>query len=185
MDSDYFKKERDFYLTELQDQIVPFWLKYARDEEDGGYYSCLRRDGTVFDHDKSTWALGRIAWSYAYLYNEFRQDPAWLDMALHGVEFMQEHAFDEAGHMYGALTREGKPLGPGTNAYHDLFAAQALAECFKATGDTQMLKQAKHLVFATTEHRIRVKSEAEMDDVTPKIILERALEKVPVPKLKL
>ena len=43
----------------------------------------------------------------------------------------------------------------------------------------------KHLVHSTTEHRIRVKPEAEMDDVTPKIILERALERVPVPKLEI
>ncbi|MFC2004717.1 AAA family ATPase [Chloroflexota bacterium] len=43
----------------------------------------------------------------------------------------------------------------------------------------------KHLVHLTTEHRIMVKPEAEMDNVTPRIILERALEQVPVPKLKI
>ncbi len=43
----------------------------------------------------------------------------------------------------------------------------------------------KHLVYPTVEHRIRVKPEAEMDDVTTKIILERALERVPVPKLEI
>jgi MoxR-like ATPase len=43
----------------------------------------------------------------------------------------------------------------------------------------------KHLAHSTTEHRIRVKPEAEMDDVTPRIILERALERVPVPKLEI
>ena len=43
----------------------------------------------------------------------------------------------------------------------------------------------KHLVQPTVRHRIRVKPEAEMDDVTPKIILERALERVPVPKLEI
>ena len=42
----------------------------------------------------------------------------------------------------------------------------------------------KHLIHPTTEHRIRVKPEAEMDDVTPAIILGRALERTPVPKLK-
>ena len=41
----------------------------------------------------------------------------------------------------------------------------------------------KHLLHPTMEHRIRVKPEAEMDDVTPRIILDRALETVPVPKL--
>jgi len=43
----------------------------------------------------------------------------------------------------------------------------------------------KHLLYATTEHRIKVKPEAEMDDITPKMILERAVEQVPVPKLEL
>jgi len=43
----------------------------------------------------------------------------------------------------------------------------------------------KHLVFPAIEHRIRVKPEAEMDDITPGIVLERSLEKVPVPKLKI
>ena len=43
----------------------------------------------------------------------------------------------------------------------------------------------KHLAFHAIEHRIRVKPEAEMDDITPRIILERTLEKVPVPKLKI
>ena len=42
----------------------------------------------------------------------------------------------------------------------------------------------KHLAHAAVEHRIRVKPEAEIDDITPRIILERALERVPVPKLK-
>ena len=43
----------------------------------------------------------------------------------------------------------------------------------------------KHLALHAIEHRIRVKPEAEMDDITPKIIVERTLEKVPVPKLKI
>ena len=43
----------------------------------------------------------------------------------------------------------------------------------------------KHLAFPAIEHRIKVTTEAEMDDVTPSIILERALEGVPVPKLKI
>ena len=43
----------------------------------------------------------------------------------------------------------------------------------------------KHLANPAVEHRVRVKAEADMDDVTPKIILERALERVPVPKLEI
>ena len=43
----------------------------------------------------------------------------------------------------------------------------------------------KHLALHAIEHRIRVKPEAEMDDITPRMIVERTLEKVPVPKLKI
>ncbi len=41
----------------------------------------------------------------------------------------------------------------------------------------------KHLAGIAIEHRIVVKPEAEMDEVTPGIILKRALEQIPVPKL--
>jgi MoxR-like ATPase len=41
----------------------------------------------------------------------------------------------------------------------------------------------KALAFNAMEHRIRVKPEAEMDDITPHVIIERALNKIPVPKL--
>jgi MoxR-like ATPase len=40
----------------------------------------------------------------------------------------------------------------------------------------------KHLAPLAVEHRIRIKPETEMDDITPRIILEKALESVPVPK---
>ena len=43
----------------------------------------------------------------------------------------------------------------------------------------------KHLTLYAIEHRISVKPEAEMDDITPRMIVERTLEKVPVPKLKI
>jgi MoxR-like ATPase len=43
----------------------------------------------------------------------------------------------------------------------------------------------KSLVFKTIEHRIRVKAESEMDEITPKIVIERALEKIVPPKLTL
>ena len=43
----------------------------------------------------------------------------------------------------------------------------------------------KHLVYPAVEHRIKVRPEAEMDNVTPGAIIERALERVPVPKLEL
>jgi MoxR-like ATPase len=41
----------------------------------------------------------------------------------------------------------------------------------------------KRLVYPALEHRIKVKPEAEIDDVTPRMLLDRTLEKIPVPKM--
>ena len=41
----------------------------------------------------------------------------------------------------------------------------------------------KRLIYPALEHRIKVKPEAEMDDVTPRMLLDRTLEKIPVPKI--
>ncbi len=106
MDKDYFCQERDFYQDQLLNNILPFWLKYGRDDQCGGYHTCLNRDGSVFDYDKiCTWGQGRIIWTFAYLYNEFRQEPKWLDMAMHGVDFMLKFGFYESGRVYYSLSR--------------------------------------------------------------------------------
>jgi MoxR-like ATPase len=43
----------------------------------------------------------------------------------------------------------------------------------------------KSLAFHAIEHRIRVKPEAEMDDITPYMVIQRVLDKTPVPKLSI
>jgi MoxR-like ATPase len=43
----------------------------------------------------------------------------------------------------------------------------------------------KSLAFMAIEHRIRVKPESEMDNITPHIVIERTLEKIAAPKMDL
>jgi MoxR-like ATPase len=63
----------------------------------------------------------------------------------------------------------------------------ALLKCARALAlfegrDYVIPDDVKRLAFPAVEHRLRVKPEAEMDDITPHIIMERILEKTPVPK---
>ncbi len=74
--------------------------------------------------------------------------------------------------------------GPSTRAGIALFKCARVLALLDGR-DFVIPDDIKHLVFPAIEHRIRVKPEAEMDDITPGTILERSLEKVPVPKLKL
>ncbi len=66
----------------------------------------------------------------------------------------------------------------------------ALYKCSRALAlldgrDFVIPDDVKHLIIPAAEHRIKVKPEAEMDDVTPRVILERVLEQVAPPKLEI
>ena len=66
------------YKSELLDKVVPFWLEKSQDKEFGGYFTCLNRDGSVFDTDKFIWLQGREGWMFATLYNKVEKRPEWL-----------------------------------------------------------------------------------------------------------
>ena len=52
-----FKKLAQQYKSELLDKVLPFWLENSQDKEFGGYFTCLDREGKVFDTDKFIWLL--------------------------------------------------------------------------------------------------------------------------------
>ena len=54
-----FKKLATQYKDELMNHILPFWLECSQDYEYGGYFTCLDRQGNVFDTDKFIWLQGR------------------------------------------------------------------------------------------------------------------------------
>ena len=44
-----FNKLAEQYKTELMENVLPFWLQHSQDKEFGGYFTCLKRNGEVFD----------------------------------------------------------------------------------------------------------------------------------------
>jgi N-acylglucosamine 2-epimerase len=97
------------YKSELFENVIPFWQKHSKDEEYGGYYTCLDRTGNVFDTDKFVWLQGREVWMFSSLYNQVEKRPDWLEMARHGASFLQKYGRDDQGNWYFSLTRMGNP----------------------------------------------------------------------------
>jgi N-acylglucosamine 2-epimerase len=122
------------YRDELLDSVVPFWMNHSRDHEFGGYFTCLNRRGEVYDTDKFMWLQGREVWLFSMLYNRVEKKQEWLDMALHGADFMEKHGMDSKGNWYFSLTRNGQPLTQPYNIFSDCFAAMAFSELFIASG---------------------------------------------------
>jgi len=132
-----FKILSEQYKNELLNKVVPFWENNSLDKEFGGYFTCLKRDGEVFDTDKFIWLQARQVWMFAKLYNEVEQKPEWLQIALDGAEFLQKYGHDGNLNWYFSLTREGQPLVQPYNIFSDCFATMAFGQLSKATGNDE------------------------------------------------
>lgn len=116
------------YKAELTHSVLPFWLNHSKDEKGGGYFTCLNREGKVFDTDKFMWLQGREAWTFSMLYNRLEKNEAWLNMATHGIDFLKKYGRDQAGDWYFSLTQKGKPLVQAYNIFSDCFASMAFGQ---------------------------------------------------------
>ena len=129
-----FKTLAEQYKSELLDKVVPFWLDKSQDHEFGGYFTCLDRDGSVYDTDKFIWLQGREVWMFAKLYNEVEHKQEWLDCAVQGAEFLKKYGHDGQLNWYFALDREGQPLVEPYNIFSYTFAVIAFGQLAIATG---------------------------------------------------
>lgn len=137
------KQYEELYKKELLGKVIPFWMDHSGDEKYGGYFTCLDRDGRVYDTDKFVWLQGRQVWTFSMLYNNVENKQEWLDFALKGAEFLIKNGRDEEGNWYFSLNREGKPLIQPYNIFSDCFAAMAFAQLYKATHDEKYMQIAR------------------------------------------
>lgn len=131
------------YEKELRENCLPFWLEKSQDKEYGGYYTCLNRDGSVFDTDKFIWLQGREVWMFAMLYNNVEKNREWLECAIQGAEFLKRYGHDREYNFYFSVTREGRPLIQPYNIFSNTFACMAFARLAKATGSQEYADIAK------------------------------------------
>lgn len=139
---EYIKSWAESYKKDLTENIMPFWMKYGLDRENGGVYTCVNRDGSLMDTTKSVWFQGRFAFICSFAYNNVEKKQEWLDAAKSTLEFIEKHCFDEQGHMYFSVTSEGKPLRKRRYVFSETFAAIAMSEYALATGDQHWAKRA-------------------------------------------
>lgn len=138
-----FKNLANQYKTELLGKVIPFWEKHSPDKEFGGFFTCLDREGNVFDTDKFIWLQARQVWMFSKLYNEVEKNENWLKLALNGADFLKKYAHDENLNWYFSLTREGIPLVEPYNIFSDCFATMAFGQLYKATGNDEYGQIAK------------------------------------------
>lgn len=130
------------YKTDLQTNILPFWLTHGLDTVNGGVYTCIDREGNLMDPTKSVWFQGRFAYICSHAYNHTARNQEWLDAAKSTLDFIEAHCFDTDGRMFFETTAQGVPLRKRRYVFSESFAAIAMAEYALTSGDKSYAEKA-------------------------------------------
>lgn len=144
--SEYLSQWRSRYLSDLTDNILPFWLRHGYDKVNGGVYTCLDREGRIMDTTKSVWFQGRCGFIYAFAYNNVEQKPEYLEFSRSCIDFIEAHCIDPAdGRMYFEVTASGTGLRKRRYVFSECFAIIAMSEYSIASGDKTYARKALRL----------------------------------------
>ena len=144
-DREYLAGVRSRYERELLESVVPFWEAHSIDREFGGFLTCLRRDGSIYDTFKHLWMQWREVYMFARLWNAGYRERRYIDNALHGFDFLLRHGRMADGSYHYLLDRTGKVLSDsdgGMEVFTESFAAIGCAELYKATGEERFRREA-------------------------------------------
>lgn len=145
------QKYVDKYLENLTGSVVPFWLKHSVDHEFGGFFTCLEKDGSVYDTRKYVGLNGRAIWTFCRLYSELDSRQEYFDAAERGIQFLDENAQDRHGRYFFSLTREGKPFFLQRKASSASGCMLGFLEWYRLTGEKIYLHKAIELFWRVAD----------------------------------
>lgn len=122
------------YRKHLTENILPFWLDNAIDEEYGGIFTLLDREGNIYGTEKSCWFQGRALYIFSLAYNCGIKDDRLLVAAKNIFDFLPK-CRDESFRMPFTVTRDGTPTQKRKYWFSETFAAIGCCEYWLATGD--------------------------------------------------
>ena len=143
------KELRDDYRHRLFERYLPFWDKGGYDDELGGVIVNLNDDGTTADDEKFIWFQGRGLWVYSFLYNNFGQNPRYLERARKMRDFIVKYLYAGNGRWYQRVNRDGSiKEGVIDDANGWGFIAEGLQEYYKADGNKKDIELAEETIWA-------------------------------------
>ena len=117
--------------TELRSNILSFWLKYAIDDEFGGFRGQISNDLTIDPRaDKGLILNARILWTFSKAFSVYR-NPVYLAAARRAYEYLVRYFWDQQfGGVYWMVDFEGQPTDTKKRIYGQAFTVYALAEYY-------------------------------------------------------
>ena len=122
--------------------VMPFWLRHAIDEVNGGIFTCIADDGGILSRDKYLWSQTRALWTFSALCRRIEDRREWREIADGLFDFLRRHGRDHRGSWIFRTDAEGNLIEGEKSIVTDAFAMMGLTEYFLLTGDQQALDMA-------------------------------------------
>jgi mannobiose 2-epimerase len=127
---------RQVVTEHLEEKLWPWWLNNSPDGEHGGFLTELNRDGSARSGRKTLVSQARQIWAFSRMWNDGFREPGTLKAARSGVEFLQEHFWDEAHDgWFWEVDRAGKLQDAEKRTYGHAFVIYAAVEFYRASGE--------------------------------------------------
>jgi mannobiose 2-epimerase len=126
---------REEMLSDLTENILPFWSTKAVDNLNGGFYGEILKDGTVVDSAAKSLILNaRILWTFSSAYRVLKND-LYLEFAGRAFDYLVTNFIDaENGGGYYMLNADGTVSDRSKFTYAQGFTLYAFSEYYRATG---------------------------------------------------
>lgn len=131
---------------DLQNNILPFWMRYALDNENGGFYGEIDRENLPVNRaDKGCVLNARILWTFASAFNHLKNEK-YLEQAVRAYHYFIQNFLDKKhGGCFWRLDYKGVAVSTKKQVYAQAFALYGLSEYFMATQDKECLEKALEL----------------------------------------
>ena len=132
--------------TELRQNILPFWLKYATDDQYGGFRGQITND-LVIDPSayKGLILNARILWTFSKAFAVYGEE-IYRQTAQRAYDYILRYFWDsEFGGVYWMVDHLGNPVETKKRIYGQAFTVYALAEYSSDTGNKESLEKALRL----------------------------------------
>ena len=127
------------YKKELQrelENILSYWMKYAPDNENGGFYGKVDENNFPYpEAEKGVVLNARILWSFAAAYNLTKKEE-YLIVAKRAYHYIVDHFLDKKyGGVYWSVDYKGEVSNDRKQIYGLAFCIYAFSEYYKAAHD--------------------------------------------------
>ncbi len=138
---------------ELRGNILPFWLRNARDRTRGGFHGAIDEQMRIDDGaPRGALLTSRILWTFSAAHRRY-PDPEYLEMARWAYRDLMDRFRDrEQGGLYWSVSADGQPLDRRKQVYGQVFGIYGLSEYYRATGEKAALDEAIALYRVMDRH---------------------------------